>query len=103
MTSWTKPLRYRVSAVQKKDFNHVPHTQEDPSQETVRVVPVRAEDITEGKEIKLLLATTASCVDGKKNWPRNDGANQADEDKNLEKPHEQVVVQGIVVEDITIG
>lgn len=62
-----------------------------------------AVDIAVGEDIELLLASTASCVDGEKNGPCNTATDETDRASNAQEANKEVGVEGLVLKSIDIG
>jgi len=65
------------------------------------VVVVR--DISERKDVELRFAPASSNVDRKQDREGDTATNQTSDNSHLQQTQEQVAVQRVVVQDITIG
>ncbi len=68
----------------------------------MRVVSVLVEDIAEVHCIQLGLSAASGCIDREKNGPCDTATDEADKDYHLEKAQEEVGVQRLMVEDVSV-
>ena len=76
--------------------------QEDKRDQGVGIVAVHIGDVAHGEQVKLLLASTTGGIDGEQDGPCDDAAKEADDNEQLEEAHEEVAVDGLVVEDVLV-
>lgn len=82
------------------------HAEEDEGDSGMSIVAVDilafGIDVTHGEKIELLLACPSSCIDGEENGPCDKTSQEAGDDEDLEEAHEQVAVNGLVVENVLV-
>ena len=77
-----------------------------PADEDMGIVSVVlgiAIDIAIGKDIELLFAPAACCVDRKENRPGDAAADEADDGGDAQKANKEVGVEGLVLKRIDVG
>jgi hypothetical protein len=86
--------------------------EEDEGDEGMCIVPVDVRlgplwgclsDIAHGEHVELFLAFASGCVDWKQNRPCDETTQERDDDENLEEAHKQIAINGLVVEDVSVG
>lgn len=78
-------------------------TQEDPSNERMGIVAIWIRDITHTEHVKLLLASTSSCIDREQDWPGHTAADEADDGEHLQVSEEEIAVERLVLQDMIVG
>ena len=66
------------------------------------IPPVIITNITNGENVELRFTTSAGNVDGEKYRPCYQAANKTDDDGNLEEAQEEVAVESMRVENVSI-
>ncbi len=78
-------------------------TKEDPCDPSVCVVTVLLRHITHAEKVELLALSMARRVDGEQDGPGHQAAHEADGSCYLEVSEKKVCVQGLMVQNISIG
>ena len=77
-------------------------TKIDPADEGVSVVTILVDDIAEAQHVKLFVSGPARDIHGKEDGPGNKAAKEADGDGNPQIAQEEVGIQRMVIEDISV-
>ena len=70
---------------------------EDPGNESVRIVAILVCDVAEGEDVQLLLPTASGRIDGEEDGPSDAASDKADNDGDLQVSQQEISVDGIML------
>ena len=108
------PWRATVSLAQVDDVeglarnNDHDQAEEDERDTGVCIVAVDVHgrllgNVAHGEDVKLLVPSAPSGIDGEENRPCDDASQQRDGDEDLEVAHEEIAIDGLVVKNERVG
>jgi hypothetical protein len=77
--------------------------EEDPCDKGVSVESILVRNVAETQHVQTSLSTASCSIDGEEDGPCDASTNEGDEDQDFEEAEEQVAIEGVVVEDESVG